>query len=362
MPRKRATTTIEPPNGLPTARAMNLKALATHLGLSSTTLSLVLNDAPLAKTIPDETKQRIFAAAREFNYRPHFVARSLRAQRTHTLGVLMPELSSSYCAMVLSGIEHYLLQMGYFYITVSHHHRADLLADYPQLLLERCVEGVIAIDTPQQHKPLLPIVSVSGHDETEGVTNIVLNHDRAAELALGHLQKLGHQNIAVIKGQAFTSDTKVRWHAIQQAAKKLAITISPALVSQLKGDSPSPETGYHAAQKLLQSRRPFTALFAFNDVSAIGAIRAFHEAGLRVPEDVSVIGFDDIDSAAFYHPSLTTIRQPLAKMGKLAAETLLQRITKGQRATDPKFLTVEPELIIRESTCRAPAKPRLRKS
>lgn len=351
MSRKNGNHQIAEEAELPSSRPVGLKAMAAHLGLSTTTLSLVLNDSPLAKSIPQETQNRIFEAAKKFNYRPHFVARSLRAQRTHTLGVLMPELSSSYCAMVLSGVEEYLLQMGYFYITVSHRHRADLLEEYPKLLLERCVEGLIAIDTPQKHKPLLPVVSVSGHDAVEGVTNIVLNHDRAAEMALAHLMELGHRQIAVIKGQAFTSDTNVRWSAIRDAAQKLGLPIAPSLVVQLETDSPSPETGYIAAKKLLAKKKPFTALFAFNDVSAIGAIRAFHEAGWRVPEDISVIGFDDIDSAAFYHPSLTTIRQPLARMGQIAAETLLERITKGADAPCPPFVSVEPELIVRESTC-----------
>lgn len=350
MARKTERKTSLPAAPTAPSRPVSLKEIAAHLGLSPTTLSLVLNDSPLAKTIPAETQQRIFAAVKKFNYRPHFVARSLRAQRTHTLGVLMPELSSSYCAMVLSGVEKHLLQKGYFYITVSHHHRADLLEEYPKLLLERCVDGLIAIDTPQQQRPLLPVVSVSGHDEIEGVTNIVLNHDRAAELALQHLVSLGHRQLALIKGQAFTSDTNVRWTAIRDAAKKMKLPIAPALVVQLEADSPSPETGYLAAKKLLATQKPFTALVAFNDVSAIGAIRAFHEAGRRVPEDISVIGFDDIDSAAFYHPSLTTIRQPLAQMGELAAQTLLQRIAESDAASGPSFVSVEPELIVREST------------
>ena len=118
----------------------------------------------------------------------------------------------------------------------------------------------------------------------------------------------------------------------------------------MKGNSPSPEIGYIAAKNLLQKGRTFTALFAFNDISAIGAIHALQEAGLRVPEDVSVIGFDDIASAAFHNPPLTTIRQPLREMGRLAAEALLQRIEKGADAPYPELLTARPELIIRQTT------------
>ena len=125
------------------------------------------------------------------------------------------------------------------------------------------------------------------------MTNIVLNHKRAAELAIDHLAGLGHRHIALIKGQAFSSDTEPRWQAIQHAAAKANLRLAPELVAQLEGDSPSHEPGYFAAQRLLVSKEHFTALFAFNDVSAIGAIRAFREAALRIPQDISIVGFDD---------------------------------------------------------------------
>jgi LacI family transcriptional regulator len=334
---------------------VSLKSLAAHLGLSPTTLSLVLNDSPLANTIPQETKDRILLAAREFNYRPNFIARSLRSARTYTLGVLAPEISSGYAAEVLAGIEEHLLKEGYFYFVASHHHRQELLKRYTQLLMERCVEGLIAVDTPHLADPASPTVCVSGHDNTPGVTNITLDHERAAVLGLGHLIELGHRRIAAIKGQDFSSDTEVRWAAICDVAKRMEIPIEPELTSQLEGDSPSPETGYLATKRLLGRREPFTALFTFNDVSAIGAIRALREAGRGVPEDVSVVGFDDIPAAAYNHPALTTIKQPLREMGRLAAEYLLKRISNGAQEEFPEEVMVEPELIVRQST--APARP-----
>jgi LacI family transcriptional regulator len=136
-------------------------------------------------------------------------------------------------------------------------------------------------------------------------------------------------------------------------AKRLEVPIKPELMSQLEGDSPSPETGYLAAKRLLERGEPFTALFTFNDVSAIGAIRALREAGLDVPEDVSVIGFDDIPAAAYNYPALTTIKQPLREMGRLAAEYLLRRISNGAQSEFPEEVMVEPELIVRHSTARA---------
>jgi len=124
-----------------------------------------------------------------------------------------------------------------------------------------------------------------------------------------------------------------------------------ALTVQLEGESSSPQLGYEITRQLLARGERFTALLAFNDISAIGAIRALREAGHRVPEDISVVGFDDIQSAAFQNPGLTTVRQPLREMGVIAAETLLRRISAGAESPYPKVITVEPELIVRASTC-----------
>ena len=337
---------------------ISLRELAAHVGLSPTALSLVLNDAPAAGSIPQETKDRIWAAASKYNYRPNYFARSLRAQRSFTLGVLIPELSDGYSSMVLSGVEQVLLQEGYFYLSASHRHRDNLIAEYPNLLLDRRVEGIIAVDTKLQARLPLPAVAVSGHTAIEGVTNIVLNHKKAAELALEHLSRLGHRRIAFIKGQEFSSDTNVRWQAIVAAAAEKGLAIIPALTAQLEGDSPSPELGYVATRKILAQGEKFTALFAFNDISAIGAIRALQGAGWRVPQDISVFGFDDIYTAAFYNPALTTIRQPLFEMGRLAAQTLLKRIaqTNEEAAGNNDFvaeISIEPELVVRNSTGRA---------
>jgi LacI family transcriptional regulator len=215
---------------------------------------------------------------------------------------------------------------------------------------------LIAVDTPWDQQISIPVVAVSGRGQAKGITNIVLDHDRAAELALEHLYHLGHRRIAFIKGQAFSSDTEVRWNAIGKAAQRLGLEIRPERVVQLEGDSPSPELGYGVTHKLLASREPFTALFAFNDISAIGAIRALRENGSRVPEDVSVVGFDDIQSAAFQNPGLTTVRQPLRRMGSLAAETVLRSITAPTSDRSSRRITVEPELVVRESTCPAPSR------
>ena len=329
---------------------VNLRELAEHLGLSVATVSLVMNRSPAAKSIPHHTQQRVRAAARALNYRPNVMARMLRQQRSFTVGVIVPEISEGYAALVLSGIEDHLLQEGYFYFVVSHRHRADLIEEYPRLLQQRAVEGFVLVDTPSEAGLSVPVVAVSGHKLVPGVTNISLNHSRAARLALDHLSRLGHRQIAYIKGQAFSSDTEVRWKAVRAAAQELNLEVDDQLTVQLESESPTPEPGYDMASKLLKAGHRFTALFAFNDISALGAIRALREAGRRVPEDVSVIGFDDIQSAAYQNPGLTTIRQPLREMGMTAAETLLKRINGAKNAEYPKNIVVEPELIVRGST------------
>jgi LacI family transcriptional regulator len=262
-------------------------------------------------------------------------------------------MSEGYSAAVLSGVEERLLQQGYFYFVASHHHREDLIERNTQFLIARCVEGILAIDTPIHHQSFLPIVSISGHDHVRGVTNIVLNHERAANLAIEHLYNLGHRKIAAIKGQEFSSDTEVRLSTLVEAAQQFGIEVREDSISQLIGDDPSTETGYNAMKTQLQHHHDFTAVVAFNDISAIGAIRALKEAGLDVPGDVSVIGFDDITAAEFHYPALTTIRQPLRKMGSLGAEYLLLNIEKDPADTLSVEITVEPELIVRNSTAAA---------
>lgn len=334
------------------SQPVTIRSLAKYLKLSPAAVSMVLNSTPKAIRFPEKTKQRILAAAAKFNYRPNFVARSLRKQQTFTIGVLVPEVSEGYAALVLAGIEDYLLQAGYFYFVVSHRHKTHRLEQYPRLFMERLVEGIIAVDTTElPFTPNVPIAVVSGHRRMPGITNVVLDHRKAAALALEHLLQLGHRRIAFIKGQPFSSDTETRWSSIREAARKLGLAIDPELVTQLQVDSPTPEPGYDVTKSLLAKHRHFTAMFAFNDISAIGAIRALLDSGIKVPNEVSVIGFDDIQNAAFQNPRLTTIRQPLRRMGELAAETLLKRINGGEY---PKIVAVEPELIVRESTAAPP--------
>ncbi len=336
----------------PASTVVTLKSVAEHVGLTPGTVSAVLNDSPSARSIPRETKNRIHAAAKELNYRPNFFARTLRNKRTYTIGVIAEEIGDSYGSMVISGIEAYLRKMDYFFLTVAARHDQNLLSQYSELLLQRGVEGFITVDTAVLEAPSLPMVAVAGHQKLQGVTNVVLDHVHAATLALNHLASLGHQRVAFMKGNPLSSDSTERWEAICEVAQRIGVTIDQELTVQIDMDDPTPQLGYPFAKQLLARKKPFTALFAYNDISAIGAIRALQEQGLRVPQDVSVMGFDDIPVAAFNTPTLTTVRQPLARMGQVAAQTLLERI--AGRDDYPSEIAIEPELAVRESTAKAP--------
>jgi LacI family transcriptional regulator len=265
-------------------RPISLRTLGDYLDLSPATISLVLNNAPGVRSIPQETRDRVIAAAKKFEYRPSFFARSLRRRQSFSVGVLVPELSDGYSVLVMSGIEEVLIEEGYFYLTASHRRKADLIEEYPGLLMDR----------------------------------------------------------------TFSSDSDDRWESLMEVADELGIEVNPGLVVQLQQNLSSPELGYPVPAKLLESKQPFTALVSYNDIAAIGAIRSFRDLGLRVPEDISVVGFDDIQGAAYHTPALTTIRQPLNSMGSTAAKILLDRIRSGKEYPDE--VPIVPELIIREST------------
>ncbi len=335
-----------------------LKDLASHLDLSPATISLVLNRSPVADAIPEETHRRVLAAARKFGYRPNYIAVSLRSRRTNAIGVLVPEVSDPWAAEIVSGIESYLFANDYHYLVTSHRRSTPKLLDEDlELLTRRAVDGMILLATELRDPPALPAVVISGHTRLEGLSNVVIDHDRAARLALTHLKELGHRRIALFRGQPGSSDTDDRARAIFAAAASLGVEIPPELTLQLSGEGQDEvfapdaayQEGYAYAQKLLGRRDGFTALFAFDDASAIGAIRAFLDAGLRVPEDVSVVGFDDIQNAAYHNPRLTTVRQPLREMGQIAARVLIERINAPERIAD-SFVIVDPELIVRDST------------
>jgi LacI family transcriptional regulator len=345
---------------------VNLRTLAEHLELSQTTVSLVLNNSPSAKSIPQETRNRVLEAAARLNYRPNYFARSLRQSRSMSVGVLAPDLSEGYFTRVMSGVVQELTNAHYFYFTACHDWKRELIEQYPRMLVERAVDGFLLLNTPaDQIEVPVPVVAISAHSEVPNVTNIVLDHHKAVESALIHLHSLGHRRIAFMRGPKAIPDSDYRWQSIQQVAGEIGLGIDPALVIRIDSAGWSMKTGYHPMapeigykpmQGLLEKTHDFTAIFCFNDIAAIGAIRALKDAGLQVPEDVSVVGFDDIQSAAYSTPSLTTVRQPLFEMGQRGAQILLERIA-NREAPHAAEIVMAPELVVRESTGPASARP-----
>ncbi len=344
---------------------VNLRMLADHLELSQTTVSLVLNNSPSAKSIPQETRDRVVEAAQRLNYRPNYFARSLRQSRSMSVGVLAPDLSEGYFTRVMSGVVEELTAAHYFYFTACHDWNKDLIEKYPRMLVERAVDGFLVLNTAVDELEVpVPVVAISAHSAAENVTNIILDHHMAVQQALTHLYQLGHRRIAIMRGPRVIPDSEFRWESIQQVAGEIGLKLDPALVTRIDaaawsmktGQHPmAPEIGYKPMQALLEKTRDFTAIFCFNDIAAIGAVRALRDAGLNVPGNVSVVGFDDILSAAYAMPSLTTVRQPLTAMGRRGAQVLLERIANREKQF-PSDIVMEPELVVREST--GPAKDR----
>jgi LacI family transcriptional regulator len=266
---------------------------------------------------------------------------------------MVPELSEGYVTGVMLGVEQYLLQEGFLSFTVSHLGQSDLREEYQELLMRRRVDGLLLVNTELSVDVSLPVVGISIHSDAPSVTNIMLDHNLAARMALQHLYELGHRNIAFMKGQRYSLDSETRWQAIVTIAQEIGLIVRPELCIFLEKNIWSPELGYPPVRDLLSRIRDFTAIFCFNDTSAIGAVRAIEDAGLNCPSDISVIGFDDIIVAEYFNPRLTTVRQPLHKMGWTAAQLLIQRIHSPDEPC-PHDIWFEPELIVRESTSSVP--------
>jgi len=223
---------------------MNLRMLAEHLKLSQTTVSLVLNNSPSAKSIPQETRQRVRDAAEQFNYRPNYFARSLRKRRSMSVGVLAPDLSEGYFTRVMSGVVEELTQAHYFYFTACHDWNQELIEDYPRMLVERAVDGFLLLNTHMDDIAVpIPVVAISAHIANPNVTNIVIDHRKAVELALKHLFDLGHRRIAFMRGPRVIPDSGIRWESIKHVAADLGLKIDPALAIRLDTDGWSMKTG-----------------------------------------------------------------------------------------------------------------------
>lgn len=330
-----------------------LKEIAAHLGLSPASVSMVLNDVPLARAMTPATRKRILEAARDFNYRPNLLARSLSKRETRTIGVIVPEATDGYYTRVMRGIEEALLDAGYLYLTVSHLSREDLLREYPLLLRQRAVDGMLFLNTRIAEPTGMPMATISYNSDEPNTTSVTVDQRVGTRMQIEHLATLGHRRILMMRGQSTCLESGERWRLLLKAAKSSGIEVRPELSLEMDHHQLTPELAYDRVRAVLRAGHRFTAVCAFNDTSAIGAMRALADAGIACPHDVSIIGFDDISLAGFITPRLTTIRQPLEAMGRRAAEALIARIREPE-ATHATKITLPPELVVRESTAPAP--------
>jgi len=344
--------------------AVTIRDVAERSGFSSATVSIVLNNAPLSRYIPDTTKGKIQRAAQHLGYRPNLFARSLRGRRSQTVGVMVFDMTDPYCTLVLRGIENTLFQSSFLPILTDVHNERSRFERYLEMLLDRRIEGLVVLANwlfvdinvlADLEKNNIPTATVGRELKNDRISSVIVDNEAGARVALEHLHSLGHRKIAFIRGPRQLFDTEPRWRGVRTLARERGLEIDSRLVVDLpeSGDPFSSfEQGYKLTEELLRRRRPFTALMAFDDMTAFGAIRALAKAGIRVPDQCSVVGFDDVAPAAIYSPALTTVRQPMEVMGTTAATIVLEAINAGleKKPTRTIHRRIVPELMVREST------------
>lgn len=343
---------------------VTIRDVAKESGFSSTTVSIVLNSAPLSRYIPAVTKKRIERAAQKLGYRPNQFARSLRSKRSHTVGVMVFDMTDPFCTLILRGIENTLYQANYLPILTDVHNEGSRFERYLEMLLDRRIEGLIVVANwlfldinllADLEKSSIPTAMIGCELKNDSMSSVIVDNEFGGELALDHLCSLGHRKIAFIRGPRGLTDSSPRWKGIRNFAKQRGIEIDARLVMDLP-ESRDPlssfESGCKLTEELIRQKRPFTAVLAFDDMSAFGAIRALNKAGIRVPEQCSVIGFDDVAPSALYSPSLTTVRQPMEAMGASAVGIVMDGINAvlEKREVGASHRKVAPELVVREST------------
>jgi len=362
--KSRRASTSEPPRKRLQPVAPTIRDVAERSGFSSATVSIVLNNAPLARYIPDTTKGRIQRAASHLGYRPNLFARSLRGRRSQTVGVMVFDMTDPYCTLVLRGIDNTLFQSSYLPILTDVHNERSRFERYLEMLLDRRIEGLVILANwlfvdinvlADLEKSDIPTATVGRDLKNDKISSVIVDNAAGARAALEHLHSLGHRKVAFIRGPHELTDTEPRWRGVRAVARERDLEIDPRLIVDLpeSGDPFSSfEQGYKLTEELLQRRRPFTALMAFDDMTAFGAIRALGKAGIRVPDQCSVVGFDDVSPAAIYSPALTTVRQPMEVMGTAAATIVLDAINASleKKPTRTIHRRIVPELIVREST------------
>lgn len=352
----------------PGTRRLTLSDVARASGFSPSTVSIVLNEAPHSRFVAAGTKVKIRETAERMGYRPDVFARSLRSRRSETIGVLVMDLTDPFCTLILQGIEQKLRETSYLPIIMDAHNEPEQVQRYVEMMLERRVEGMVTVANWLMFdiSPLedvsdnqLPTVMVGREVESPAIRGVMVDNEAGGYAAIEHLYELGHREIAMVCGPRRLVDSRLRWRGMRRFAQKMKMKLNPALVRNLP-DISAASSSFEASREMtnlfLSSGEPFTAIVAFDDISAYGVIRALSENGLRVPQDYSVLGFDDIPVAALSTPSLTTIHQPLVQMGEYAADCILRSLKPGLEEAQEGFYgqnhLMPPSLVVRGSTAR----------
>ena len=328
-----------------------IKDVAARAGISYTTVSHVVNGT---RPVSDPVREKVEAAIAELGYVPSGVARSLRARATGTLGLLVPNASNPYFAELARGIEDHAERNGYSVILCNSDDDIDKQLRYLRVLVERRIDGLI-VATVASDKAFaealaglrVPLMLVDR--SLDGVTadRVQVDHELGGFLATQHLLELGHRRIACVGGPASTQVVQLRAAGYRRALAGAKVEALP--VVDCAFTSPA---GYAAAQVLLDGDQPPTAIFAGNDMIALGVLRAAAERGVRVPEQLSVVGFDDIQVSRYLYPALTTVGQSIGQLGEMAAARLLARIRTPDLSAEQQV--VEPTLVLRESSAAPP--------
>lgn len=336
----------------------NIKDVAQQAGVSVTTVSHVVNGT---RFVSDSARQRVETAVRELGYVPSAVARSLKHNSTRTFGMLIPNNSNPYFAEIIRGVEDRCFAAGYNVILCNSNDDAERQAAYLRVLAEKRIDGLIFVATGSDAvvratlgRLEMPMVLLDREVADVDGDLVEVNHVLGSEMATRHLLALGHPRVACISGPPGLSPSSQRRAGWKQALEEAGVERTESDLA--RGDFTA-RGGYLAMQQLLKRKPRPTAVFACNDLMAFGALAAAREAGIAVPGQLSIVGFDDIDLAGFSAPPLTTVAQPKLQIGTLAAELLLERVT-GSRSESRRVI-LDPELKIRGSTaCHQPTKER----
>ena len=331
-------------------KIVTIADIAREAGVSRATVSLALNGKP---GVAPETRRRILEIAEKLHYQPNASARGLALQKTQTIGVIVPDIGSPFYAELIRGVEEEASRAGYYLMLLTTAGKPSREEMYFRLLGEQRVDGIIVL-TPRGDEALLRRIQAKGFplvvvdrdiQSADDVVEVVVDNFHGALEAMEYLLDLGYRRIGFINGVPGLQASQDRLRGYQVALQEHGIAPDPELI--VAGDFQD-SGGYRAMQKLLSLEPRVEAVFAASDMMAFGAVRAIRERGLEVPQDIAVVGFDDIPVATYFDPPLTTVRQPMAKMGAIACRLLLQEI-RGETILERK-VTLRTELVVRAST------------